>query len=316
MARETTQSTTISPYHQNAVFAYSHMSNEKTPTKKITHFQIAWHSPVSSLEKEHQSKLSTFSQDEKVADHVSLSAEDGKFYPFKDMDLVKHLSLDAVRSIQYLDKSCSRWITHLRNSPAIFVTKDSILHLKAKDTEVSMLMSPDVKASIKREQSVDLLTPISSPEKRKSFTAHGAIDLTISSDEESGKRNRLDEKGASSPLMRYSRLKGEPEYIGGVPAKVNRFPAQSIGEMNTRLQWIADNQHKGSTEDMFGRVFNCKYSRSTYYNHRSVWLYLKSRGDLQRYVGSEQWMPVYSANASTALSGSGKGSSAPEGVVL
>lgn len=46
LLRSTNEATTISPYHQRAVYSYKHITKESLPTKKVLQFQVAWHSKV------------------------------------------------------------------------------------------------------------------------------------------------------------------------------------------------------------------------------------------------------------------------------
>lgn len=219
-------------------------------------------------------------------------ATNGRFSPFADNDLVKHLSLDDLHSVQYLDKSSSKWITHFRNSPGISVAKGSILHLKDKDTEV--IAVPDdtgkyeEKAQIKLEQT---------PTKRKPDWDQVIIDLTGPACEPMDKKCKLDTEGSNSPMRATS---GVGLSVGFVPAKLSKFPARTVGEMDARLRWMVDNEWRyKNVETRFGMVFNCKYVQSSYYNHRNVWLTLKENGELKEKARDAEWLPLYSSVKAT-----------------
>lgn len=124
---------------------------------------------------------------------------------------MQHLSLDNARSLQYLDKSSSKWITHLRSSPAIPVTKDSMLHLK--DRDVTILFIREDKINIKQEDAEQAMHTAASLEKRKMDAI--VIDLTYDEDC-TEKRNKLNNAMASSPLRRFAKgMDEEVRYLPG-----------------------------------------------------------------------------------------------------
>lgn len=229
-------------------------------------------------------------QANKEPDHISLSARNGRFVPFQDSDLVEYLCLKETLCVHYLDKASSKWITHFRNSPAIPVNKDSVLHLKTIDTEVPSTVVrklTDVKLEVTRAADENGSMP-----KRKALAT--VIDLTSSPDEPLAKRSRPFDRSSPSP----TRIRSENIWeVGYVPARLNKFPPLTIADLDVRLQWMKDNECIGTTQERFDMVFNCRYTKSTYYNHRNLWKALKDNGALQALESTDEWLPVYSANA-------------------
>lgn len=224
---------------------------------------------------------------------MSVSSVNGRYQPLHDNDLVSHLTLKDVHSVQYLDKSSSKWITYFRNIPGIQVTRDCVLHLKEKGTIVgsNALSNPSTPLVVKQE----LLSPLKrepSPLKRRLDV--GVIDLTSSPDEPLDKRSRTSSRYSSpSPSGRGSITRAN---IGGIPARLGKFPPLTIKDLDTRLQWMEDNVDSGTTKERFRSVFACEFTKSTYYNHKNLWKALKESGSLNAFDGDDEWMPVYSAN--------------------
>lgn len=152
------------------------------------------------------------------------------------------------------------------------------------------------------KQEMQVIQTVSTPEKRKTEAA--VIDLT-GDEERSVKRNRLNDALPSSPLLRFAKDTDRERIVGEVPARLNRFPALTLGEMITRMEWIGDTKNGASTKSRFSRVFSCSYGRTAYYNHRAAWIHLKETGALERYTGEELWMPIYSSSSGKANGNSG-----------
>lgn len=206
---------------------------------------------------------------------------------------MRYLDLKEVHCIQHLDKSASKWITVFRNSPEIPITKDCVLHMKGKDTNVKYgLITKGCVTGFEDLHPPVNLDQTTSPGKRKLHPI--LIDLTVSPDEPVLKRSRSYDNRLSSPTRKGGN--GDVN-IGSIPARLNKFPPYSIEELDNRLQWIADNEQFGTLEKRFTMVFSCKYPGSNYYNHRNLWRTLKERGVIEALNGKDPWMPVYSANS-------------------
>lgn len=197
-------------------------------------------------------------QDSVEPELISASAEEGHFLPFQDRELVDHLSLNSITCIHFLDRVTGKWITHLRNSPAIIVTKECVLHLKSRDSP-NTIPTPDM---MPNEQALSSAVSDSrtSPSKRKALMAQDVIDLT-EPDDRTEKRYKKEVVEASSPLRSFTALESGKYNIGDVPAKLNKFPAMTVGEMSTRFQWIEDNKGAGAIDVRFKSVFTCKFGR-------------------------------------------------------
>lgn len=204
------------------------------------------------------------------------------------MLLVEHLELTDLAGIQFFDKTSSRWITHLRNSPPIKLNTGAVLHMKARETEVKpqelVFGSKDAEmnhANIKKE---------GSPLKRKStYEADtDVVDLTCLSDNPtpSEKRHRTKRAEPSSPLADRS-SGSKTAAVGLTPAKLTKFPPARVGDMDIRMKWIEDNQSMGSLEKRFGVVFGGSYSSSTFHRHQAEWRNLRERGLLPSFQHSD-----------------------------
>lgn len=231
---------------------------------------------------------------------MSVRAVNGKFNPFENPDVVQHLSLDKMHSVQYLDKACSKWVTIFRTSPSIGVNNESVVHMKAKENDISVREVLEGITSKKVGRDTPAIKVENSPIKRRNNTPPQIIDLTLLSEEPAEKRTRLGEDGSASPSRRSSpspnrRYDGpgtEERMVGYAPAKLNKFPAKTVAEMDRRLQWIANTN--GGLESKFGTVFSCKYVGSSYHNHRNAWIHLKEAGELTDANGDADWLPLYS----------------------
>lgn len=214
---------------------------------------------------------------------------------------MKHLELQNVHSIQFLDKSSSKWVTHFRNSPGIAVNKGCIIHMKGKET----IVEEDYvrKITVKQEDpSAEKIED--SPTKRKARASFDTIDLTLSGEEDierSEKKKRMDIMTSASP---NSKGVLRDMAVGSVPAKLSRFPPRTIAELDTRLDWMDTNRSVGTLEARFGMVFTCKFVSTSYYNHRNVWRHLRAAGELQKREGGEEWLPIYRShnNSNSAVS--------------
>lgn len=231
---------------------------------------------------------------------MSVSAPDGRFNPFGSPDVVRHLALDNAHSIQYLDKTSSKWVTLFRTSPGVSVKKDSVIHVKEKDNNLSVSDVLDDTTSIKRDRTTPRIKTESSPEKSISRLGPEVIDLTLHTEGPVEKRMRLREDGSASPTKKASNIErrtdrsgiSDNEMIGYAPAKLSKFPARTVMEMDRRLMWIA--REKGSLEARFSTVFSCKFVASSYHNHRNAWEHLKEVGAIMSAGGDDEWHPLYS----------------------
>lgn len=223
------------------------------------------------------------------------------FNPFDNKDLVQHLLLDKTHSIQYLDKASSKWITFFRTSPSIAVNKGATLHVKGKDNPLSVMEVFEEVMDAKREDLLPVVKVESVQDKKRLQMASDVIDLTMLTEERTEKRMRLGMDGASSPTRKGSPIIGSREGfdvergdVGFAPAKLSKFPAKTVGEMDRRLQWITNAEGKGTLESKYKTVFSCKYVGSSYHNHRNAWLHLKDTGVIPVANSSDDWLPLYS----------------------
>lgn len=65
-------------------------------------------------------------------DILSLSALDGKFFPFKDEAVIQHLGIQDFDKVHVLDSDMGSWVTHLRSSPAVRITANCTVHMKSR----------------------------------------------------------------------------------------------------------------------------------------------------------------------------------------
>lgn len=90
------------------------------------------------------------------------------------------------------------------------------------------------------------------------------------------------------------------EEVGTRPAKLSSFPARTVGQMASRIEWIALKETSDNVGFRFSRVFSCEFKRSTYYRHRRAWKWLNDNGVLDSAIPSDLWAPLVKA-ASVAL---------------
>lgn len=161
--------------------------------------------------------------------------------------------------------------------------------MKEKDTEVKGILSKR-KVNDKLESTAVVNSEVS-PTKRKLETE--VIDLTESNEGPCEKRARESLSVPGTPLQKGEEAEFE---IGSVPARLSKFPPNTLGELDVRLKWISDKESIGTVEKRFEMVFSCKYPGSKYYNHRNLWRRLSDNGAIQALDGRDLWMPIYSAN--------------------
>lgn len=103
----------------------------------------------------------------------------------------------------------------------------------------------------------------------------------------------------TSPLRRRASTENLEE-IGTRPAKLSKFPARTIGQMVSRIEWIASQDESASADtvkERFEKVFSCNYAKTTYYSHQRAWKWLRDNGVLDERKDSDLWAPL----ASTAM---------------
>lgn len=226
-----------------------------------------------------------------------------------------HLGINDLQRIQILDIDIGNWITHLRNGPAVTVTANSTLHMKKWET----LLDPKTAISVVQGP-INSEEKVSSPMKRKAAkdeVKDEVIDLTISDTHTLKKRKNSPKEGTgyndiipSSPLQAYTDLEDVAD-VGSRPIRLPRFPAKTVGEMVTRIEWIvAKGPSDESVKRRYSKMFSCDYAKSTYYLHQRAWRWLRDNGVLDEARDDDLWGPLVRA-AKAALAGEKEENEAP-----
>lgn len=217
---------------------------------------------------------------------------------------MRHLGIEDVNCIHVMDLEASRWITHLKTSPAINIASNAMIHVKKKDVEVAAKEVLEVATS--KVNCIEALSGFRTPEKRKTAEEHlenNVIDLTELLETPTGKKMRLtkreDRSTSTIPLspsserpLQATHMESEGfEIIGTRPAKLSRFPAKTVHEMTTRLDWIVSNKTGGTVEQRFAKVFSCDFKVSTYHRHRKAWKHMMDTSMLTNKAGTDLWGP-------------------------
>lgn len=245
---------TISPYHTSTSTGLDFRStpSPKRLNKEQVRFLYQWlHKPASMNEKPTKETL-------------SLSAPNGMFRPFEDEQLVSHLRLDNMKSIQHLDTATSTWITILRSSPPIVVRPNSTYRFKEVDTDIhlsAIFDLPAIRTSSRlfKTDSLDSIIDISTtPSKvgRSCFKEDGAVDVSN---------------------------------VGSRPCRIPKFPGATLKEVDERFRWINENVSFGSLQTRFSAVYSCAFSSSTFHRHQNAWRWLNAQKTLELKSNDEPW---------------------------
>lgn len=195
------------------------------------------------------------------------------------------MELGLIGSIQYFDATTSKWITLLSTSPSVRVRAGAVVHIRKAGVKV------DLKALVSYQDVADTKPAIKteySPEKRK-LEKIEVIDLTEDERSAQTQRSKTRRRGRSiSPLAEKSNDAFDGN-VGSIPAKLSRFPAKLVGEMDDRLQWMADNEDIGAVEIRFAMVFSCKFIKTTFFRHQKEWRRIKNDGTMAETDRKTDW---------------------------
>lgn len=209
--------------------------------------------------------------------------------------LVKYLSINTFTSVNIIDMSIGKWITHLRISPAISVTLNCIVHMKIADAEIEPMDA--LKAVTAKTGKGGKSMNDKSPKRKHEETSYAdVIDLTRLDEAGMVKRQRTEYESLEpdSPLRPRSSNKNVTT-IGAVPSRLSSFPARTVQEMVSRIEWIVTHDDPITTAARYARVFSCDFKGPTYYKHQSVWRWLKDNGRLSNISGTDLWSPLASS---------------------
>lgn len=269
-------------------------SGSSTPVKSSVEFRLVWHRDVSdpSLFWVMMLRVSTKAVNTET---LSASAPMGKFRIFHDLFLVEHLGIRESQSVQHFDSPHARWVTILKNSPALKIIADSTHHFKLCAVESSL--ENVVKSSPASLPSSSRDTPHYmkvSPVKVESSAGEdvfgkggvdgsmklslNVIDLSSSVDEEEVRPLSLSPspKKRRSPSVPYISLNSK----SAPPEALSDFPPIYALPMDIRMRWILDNDELGSLPKRFSSVFSCTYKPSTFHKHWASWRWLRENGEL------------------------------------
>lgn len=194
-----------------------------------------------------------------------------------------------------MDLSIGKWMTILRISPAISVTVNTNIHMKT----VELNLSPkDALMAVTERPKTLSMSPTSLKRKFPADEGDRIIDLTKSDRGVTEKKTKLHTyiEDPSSPLRTRSNNE-EVEFVGVMPVRLSSFPARTVGEMVTRIEWIVTQDEPKTTAARFQKVFSCDFKGPTYYKHQGIWKWLKDNGRLSCISGTDLWAPL----ASTTL---------------
>lgn len=248
-----------------------------------------------------------FMEDGKEPDVISLNAKEGKFDPFLAVDLVRHLGIEEANCLQKLDLSTGQWITHLRSSPAVSITKNSTIHMKRKETNVEAKDVIALTAATGTQwKELSKCSPKSITKRKKERNESlDAIDLTGPTDNQeitasasktesvgSPKKKQRQSNNSLSPSRSRHPIDDDLEIIGTRPAKIATFPAALAKDMILRFEWIAMKETEENAMSRFEMVYSCKYRRSTFYKHKRLWKWLRDNGALMEVSDIDLWTPL------------------------
>lgn len=231
----------------------------------------------------------------------------GKFSIFKDALLVAHLGIRDSHSVQHFESSHARWVTILKNSPALKIVADSTHHFKLCTVNASLenlVISSPVTAS---NSSRNTIGP--SPAKiveSGDAKVKAMVELIDGGDVfgggSDGGNNAFTSKvvdlsslvdddeiylipPSPTPKRRQTRSPSIP-YISlpstrFTPTQLLEFPPAGALAMDIRMRWISDNEGSGSLSKRFSSVFSCSFKSSTFHKHWAAWKWLRENGELE-----------------------------------
>lgn len=215
------------------------------------------------------------------------------------MCLVAHLQASSSQSVQHFDVPSGKWVTLLRNSPAIRITVNSTHHFKNSETEVPI---QSLLSSISSLSSCHIVNPFDGPlsalgqtSPRKSHS-NGKMKVFGSASDVVDLSSECDEHvsvGAKTPCpspRKVGRHVKSPE-VGfvGRPSSSSEFPIVSAVEMDIRMRWIDMTEGDGSLQRRFSAVFTCEYKPSTFHKHWAAWRWLHFNGYLRNLNKDDLW---------------------------
>lgn len=217
---------------------------------------------------------------------------------------MNHLGIGDTQSVQHFDSSQAKWVTTLRNSPALKIVAHSTHHFKLPAVHVSFgvvveshlnhtkAQVIDRPVRVKKEASVsdDVFSFSKSDQDVSSFTA-GIVDL-CNSDEES--ESCLPTPSPTPAKRKNLRRSPSIPFIGIEddsyrPSTLSDFPALDAFEMDERFKWISDNEALGPLSKRFSSVFSCEYKSSTFHKHWAYWRWLRDSGELRKVRRGAPW---------------------------
>lgn len=242
---------------------------------------------------------------DKEPEILSLSAKSGRFDIFKNELVVRHLRIGDVDCFHIMDIKSGRWITHLKTSPPINVTVEGMIHIKKVDVEVTV---NEIIEIIARNQSSRFTHANSTTTPGERKVGKRVIDLTNFESPMAKKQKviKREIESASAGIATYnsastgsvspptaSQMETEGfEIVGSRPAKLSVFPAKTVKEMTSRLNWIVSNKTLGTLDQRFQKVFSCEFKESTYHRHRRAWKHMMNASMLDNKEGTDLWGPL------------------------
>lgn len=271
-------------------------------------FQLAWYAKVGVDELKVPKSLTPKKGGGEDPEILSLSALNGRFDLYKDEPVMSHLEITNLNVVNVLDMIGGRWITHLRCSPPIQVTASCTLHMKRSEMEIDAKDVISLMTNGNRNYNLNEGASSTPRTKRKAANSPSAdiIDLTITNANPMEKKPKVSTKGGPVPISRtpspilisLGSLQGATsptvaeEIVGSRPARLSVFPAKTVKEMATRLEWIVVHGRVGTVEQRFAKVFSCEWKESTYYKHQRVWKHLSDTSALVNINGTDLWGPL------------------------
>lgn len=230
-----------------------------------------------------------------------MSAYAGKLYIFKDARLVEYMDLKLTDSVRYFDTSCARWITHLSNSPFIRVTEGCTIHIKRPNVKVDTkalteagryVRKEDTGSQLERENAKTDRLPDTSEIKKTAKSRNSVIDLTF--DEPAEKRFKGDKPQPPSSPSKVNQYTSSIKMVGEAPARLSKFPARSVADMISRMEYIGNAEKGGTVVSRYNAVFSSKFYSTTFYRHQRYWRLLVDRGLLSTVSLDDDWKTIVS----------------------
>lgn len=251
----------ISPYHVMKKSSFTICGNAPSPKKsEDVRFRFTWHttspSPVETL---------------------SLTAGNGSFKPFDDLELCSHLDLASMTSIQHLDTALGTWITILRSSPPIQIKDDSHHHFKGTGTSILLEdiigITTNRSTTVNEEYSKWMPRPLPQTVKEELGTRRDAPAVTT---EESPSKKRT--------------LPWDGDDVGCRPCKLAKYGRGSVGEMDDRLEWMHRNRSHSTLIQRYDAMFKSTFKSSTFHHHRNAWTWLRKENRITPANREDSWL--------------------------